>query len=53
MYKINWGKVGEENLKNCQKNTQMFDILKYPKVLKNLTKTLDFTKVQKAVNPFS
>jgi len=31
MYKISWGKVGEEILKNCHKNTQMF---KFDKSLK-------------------
>ena len=34
MYKISWGKVGEEILKKRPKITQMFDMLKYPKVLK-------------------
>ena len=40
MYKINWGKVGEEILKKRPKITQMFDMLKYPKVLKYQLKPL-------------
>ena len=40
MYKINWGKVGEEILKKRPKITQMFDMIKYPKVLKYQLKPL-------------
>ena len=40
MYKTNWGKVGEEILKKHPKITQMFDMLKYPKVLKYQLKPL-------------
>ena len=40
MYKINWGKVGEEILKKHPKITQMFDMLKYSKVLKYQLKPL-------------
>ena len=40
MYKTSWGKVGEEILKKRPKITQMFDILKYPKVLKYQLKPL-------------
>lgn len=47
MYKINWGKVGEEILKKRPKITQMFDILKYPKVLKYQLKPLISLKFKK------
>ena len=40
MYKINWGKVGEEILKKRPKITQMFDMIKYPKVPKYQLKPL-------------
>ena len=47
MYKINWGKVGEEILKKRPKITQMFDMLKYPKVLKYQLKPLISLKFKK------
>ena len=47
MYKANWGKVGEEILKKRPKITQMFDILKYPKVLKYQLKPLISLKFKK------
>ena len=47
MYKTNWGKVGEETLKKHPKITQMFDMLKYPKVLKYQLKPLISLKFKK------
>ena len=47
MYKTSWGKVGEETLKKCLKITQMFDMLKYPKVLKYQLKPLISLKFKK------
>ena len=47
MYKTSWGKVGEEILKKCLKITQMFDMLKYPKVLKYQLKPLISLKFKK------
>ena len=47
MYKTSWGKVGEEILKKRPKITQMFDMLKYPKVLKYQLKPLISLKLKK------
>ena len=47
MYKTSWGKVGEEILKKRPKITQMFDMLKYPKVLKYQLKPLISLKFKK------
>ena len=46
MYKTSWGKVGEEIFKKRPKITQMFDILKYPKVLKYRLKPLISLKLK-------
>jgi len=44
--KMNWGKLGEEILKKCPKITQMFDMLKYPKVPKYQLKPLISLKLK-------
>lgn len=44
MYKTSWGKVGEEILKKRPKITQMFDMLKYPKVIAQKTHNQKITK---------
>ena len=46
MYKTSWGKVGEEILKKHPKITQMFDMLKYPKVPKYQLKPLISLKLK-------